>query len=370
MVDSLNFIFTAVVGSQAYGTAVEGSDIDLRGVYVQPDSHLLSFRYKEQMNADKDSTYYEIKRFLELAATGNPTMLELLFMDPALTAPSYKCDPAWQLVYDQRHKFLTKRCGKAFGGYAVAQIQKARGLNKKMNWESTKVERRDVMDFCFVHWEGKSVPVKRWLKDEEKKQKHVGLVALDRMPGAYALYYDHIQDHLDNYGPGATQRANITGRGYSGIVGEDSNDVRLSSIAKTDPLPLTVLTFNKEGYSMHCKDYREYQDWLSKRNTQRYVDNAGHGQKIDSKNLLHCRRLLDMGLEIAKTGNVTVFRSNYEYLLKIRRGEVPLQDIIYQAEKDLAQMDALFAESNLSEEVSWDFLNELILEVRQKAHTH
>ena len=153
---------------------------------------------------------------------------------------------------------------------------------------------------------------------------------------------------------------------YRGLALDDSNSIRLSSVPKGEEA-LTIVYYNKDGYSMHCKDYKEYNEWLANRNTQRYVDNVGHDQKVDSKNLLHTRRLLDMAMEIASTGEITVRRPNAEYLLQIRRGEVSLKDIIEQAEKDIKGLDQLFKDSTLPDNVSNEVVNEILLEIRHNA---
>ncbi len=115
---------------------------------------------------------------------------------------------------------------------------------------------------------------------------------------------------------------------------------------------------------MHCKDFKDYTTWLENRNTQRYVDLKGHNQQIDGKNLLHCRRLLDMAMEIASEKTITVLRPNAEYLLKIRRGEVPLDEIIEKAEADVKKLDELYDKSDLSTTVDMGFVNKLLLEIR------
>jgi hypothetical protein len=355
-------VFKTVVGSRAYGTNVETSDTDYKGVYIQPNEDLLGFKYREQLDFGKDETYYEIRRFIQLVSSANPTILEMLFVDDKHVLVMH---PAFQYLRDIRKTFLTKNCQNSFGGYAVAQIRKAKGLDKKFNWERERTVRKTVLDFCYVHESGKSMPVEKWLRDNQLKQKNVGLVALPHMPDAYALYYDHIQDHLDAFGPGAQQRGNVVGRGYRGIVSDDGNDVRLSSVAKTDPAPLTVMTFNKEGYSMHCKDYREYEAWLQARNEARYTDIRNHDQKVDGKNLMHCRRLIDMAMEIAATGDLTVTRPNTEYLLDIRRGKVPLDEILEQAEADVKALDALYENSSLPAMVTAETMHEHVLRVRE-----
>ena len=127
---------------------------------------------------------------------------------------------------------------------------------------------------------------------------------------------------------------------------------------------LTILHFNKDGYSTHCKDYLQYTDWLKNRNTQRYVDIETHGQQIDGKNLLHCQRLLDMALEIAEQKTIIVRRPNAQDLLKIRRGEINLERFMEKAEADILRLNSYFENSDLPDDVDEDFVNELLLEVR------
>ena len=72
-------LFIAIRGSQAYGTATPTSDTDYAGVYIQSLEDILGTGYREQINDDRnDTVFYELRRFLELAATNNPTILELL----------------------------------------------------------------------------------------------------------------------------------------------------------------------------------------------------------------------------------------------------------------------------------------------------
>ena len=86
-------------------------------------------------------------------------MLELLYSPEDCIIET---SPQFQLIRDNRDKFLTKKCLKSFGGYAVAQIKKAEGLDKKMNWEKDKVTRKDLLDFCYVIENGQSIPWKIW----------------------------------------------------------------------------------------------------------------------------------------------------------------------------------------------------------------
>lgn len=340
-----NLIFKAIVGSQSYGTSTPESDIDYKGIFMSHPDKLIGFGYEEQINVTKDETYYEVRRFLELLQSANPTVLELLYSPKDCIIEK---KPVFDLIIRNRDKFLTQKCLLSFGGYTIAQIKKAKGLDKKMNWEKSRIERKTPLDFCYVYENGKTLPVEQWLKEKRLKQELCGLVALNHFKDCYALYYDFFSEKI----------------GFHGIVLSDSNDIRLSSVPKGLE-PLCVINYNKDAYSNHCRDYNEYQDWIKNRNTQRYVDIDNHGQKVDGKNLLHCRRLLDTAIEIATQKTINVRRPNSDYLLKIRRGEVPLQEIIENAEKDILCLDELFKNSGLPKDVDKDFVNYLLLQIRK-----
>jgi len=354
----MNYLLRALVGSQSYGTAIPTSDMDYKGVYVQSIDELIGFGYKEQIEKGKDECYFEVRRFLQLLQSANPTMLELLYTPEDCILEKH---PAFDLILAERDQFMTKICMNSFGGYAVQQIKKARGLDKKMNWATERVERKGPLEFCWVYVDGKTVPVTKWLRDNGMQQEHIGLVSLDHMRDCYAMYYDHAAQY------GAHRGA--VPLGFRGIVLDDSNAVRLSDVPK-GMTAHGIMYYNKDAYSKHCKDWFSYQEWMKNRNTQRYVDNKSHDQQIDGKNLMHCRRLLDMAMEIATTGTLTVRRPNRDYLLAIRRGEVNLTELIDKAEEDVKAMEDAFKNSSLPDNVDPEFVNELLVKVRHAYYEH
>lgn len=335
-----NTAFRAIVGSRAYGTNIPTSDTDYKGVYMQCVDDLLGFGYVEQVHEGKDDVMYEGRRFVQLLETANPTVLELLFSPRECII---SMGPPFRVLSDVRKEFLTKRCADSFGGYAIAQIRKARGLDKKMNWERDRVTRKTPLDFCYVHEGGGTVPLAEFAARKGWDMSSFGLSALDHFRDGYALYVGE----------------------YGGVVSPDGNDVRVANIRRGE-WPVATMYFNKDGYSASCRDYREYLDWESNRNEQRYVDSVVHGQRIDGKNMLHCRRLLDVAAEIATEGDLIVRRPNAEYLLSIRRGEVPLDRLLGEAEEDIAKLPGLYAASGLPNGISHARANELLLEMRKE----
>ena len=72
-------LLEAISGSRAYGTSTPESDTDYRGVFILPEDHILGTKYTEQVSdSTNDTTFYELKRFLQLVEQNNPNILELL----------------------------------------------------------------------------------------------------------------------------------------------------------------------------------------------------------------------------------------------------------------------------------------------------
>ena len=371
-------LLIVIRGSHAYGTNIETSDIDYSGVYIQSMDDIIGTKYKEQINDDKnDTVFYEIRRFLELTASNNPTILELL--NSPTECIIYK-HPLFDIILNNRDSFITKTCAKSFGGYAIQQIKKAKGQDKKQNWEKERITRKSPIDFCYIHFGEKSISLVEWLKENHMDQKFCGLSKVPHSRDTYALFYDKTASSMFSIFIPAKKRISakkihnlmsLFGKsklmGFKGISFEDSNDIRLSSIPLDCPKKYFKghISYNKDGYTTHCNDYNSYQIWLKNKNEQRWIDVKSHNQKIDGKNLMHCRRLLTMAKEIAQGKGIIVKRPDVDVLLSIRRGEVDLKTLIDVSENDISEMDILFKESKLPDNVDIQLVNNILLNIRK-----
>lgn len=341
-------LFETISGSRAYGTHKPTSDTDYRGVYIVPIENLLGFDYIEQVSDEKnDITYYEVGRFLQLLETQNPNIIELLNMPDENII--YK-HPLFDEILKHKDKFLSKICKQSFGGYATSQIKKARGLNKKIVNPVDK-ERKSIIDFCYVIFGYKTIPLRDFLYNSGYKQEYCGLVNIDHARDTYALFYDDTLGRI---------------LGYRGITNSDdtSNEVRLSSVDRGIE-PVATMIYNKDGYTKYCKDYKEYWDWVEKRNDERYNTNQEHGKGYDSKNMMHCIRLLRMAKEIATQKKVIVKRPDAEELLLIRNGNVEYEELLAEAEETISKLDQLYDNSDLVNEINHIFVNELLINFRK-----
>lgn len=343
-------LFECISGSHAFGTNKPTSDVDKRGVFICPQLDIYGFDYVSQVSDEtNDVTFYEIRRFLELLETNNPNIMEILFMPKENIV---FCHPIFEKLIEDRKLFVSKLCKNTFAGYATTQIKKARGLNKKIV-NPVEKERKNILDFCYLADDesDRSVSLGKYLENIGGKQEHCGLSKINHMDNMYFLYYDH--------------RYNGNPIGYRGIMNEDesSNEVRLSSIPKGEK-SAAIIYFNKDGYSKYCKDYKEYWEWVEKRNEDRYQTNTSHGKNYDSKNMMHCVRLLRMALEIGRTGEVIVRRPDAQDLMKIRNGERDYDELIAEADAAIEAMNDVYANSDLPELVDHELINNYLIGVR------
>lgn len=76
-------MFVTFGGSHAYGTNVEGSDIDVRGCVAATENELLGLEKFEQfLDSQTDTTIYAFPKLVGLLVNCNPNTIELLGCRP------------------------------------------------------------------------------------------------------------------------------------------------------------------------------------------------------------------------------------------------------------------------------------------------
>ena len=335
-------IFEAIVGSKAYGLDTAKSDTDIRGVFVLSKELFYSLEYTPQVsNESNDIVYYELKRFMELLARNNPNIIELLNVPENCVL--YKDELMNQVKPEM---FLSKLCEQTFANYAYTQIKKAYGLEKKI-LNPVEEKRQSVSDFCHVYKGKDTIGLRQFLSDNGYQEEQMGLSAISHLNDCYNLFYSEVHQ-------------------YSGIIRkDDANDVCLSNIPKGET-PVGLLYFNKDGYSIYCRKYKEYWDWVDKRNEERYKTTMTHGKNYDSKNMMHVFRLLLMAKEIATEEKVNVWRKDRDFLLNIKQGKYEYSDLVAKAEILKKELPYLYQQSGLPGEPNKDSINRLVIEMREE----
>jgi uncharacterized protein len=338
-------VLEVITGSRSYGLDTPTSDTDIKGVFVLPKDMFYGLEYTAQVNNDSnDIVYYELKRFMELLSKSNPNILEMVNVPEKCVLQKH---PIMDML--QPEMFLSKQCEQSFAKYAFTQIKKAYGLEKKIV-NPVEEERKSVLDFCFVHEDKEAVPLKKYLEEKGLEKSKIGLAAIAHLRDCYNLYYSNEFN-------------------YSGVAKKDNaNEVSLSSIPKGEK-PIGMLYFNKDSYSIYCKQYKEYWDWVVKRNEQRYDTTMMHGKKYDSKNMMHVFRLLLMAKEIAVEGKINIFRHDRDFLLAIKEGKFEYDELVQKAETLKDELPLLYQQSSLQDEPNTESINELLIKMREVYYT-
>lgn len=334
-------VLEVITGSKAYGLDTPKSDTDIRGVFVLPMEMYYGLEYTDQVsNETNDIVYYELKRFMELLSRNNPNILEILNTPEHCVLHKHRIMNAVK-----PEMFLSKLCQQTFANYAYTQIKKAYGLEKKIV-NPVAQERKSVLDFCFVYEGNEAIPVSRYLEVKGLQQHRIGLTCISHLRDCYNLFYSETA-------------------AYSGIVRKDeSNDVCLSSISKGEK-PMAMLYFNKDGYSVYCKQYKEYWEWVAKRNDERYKNTMSHGKNYDSKNMMHVFRLLAMAKEIAVDGRINVLRNDREFLLSVKEGKFEYDELVGKAEILKEELASLYQNSGLPNEPNIEMIDRVLVEMRK-----
>lgn len=312
-------IFRGIWGSRAFGTALPGSDTDIRGVFVPPPGQYATLAgVPEQVSADRNNTvYYAVRRFCELLSQANPSVLELLWLPSGCIL---KRTPAWDLLVENRSLFITRRAVASHSGYAAAQIKKARGANKRV-WNPQPVAPPAPEDHC------------AWIPDARGPALPLSAAGVDFSRCKMArLSRGTSADLFAVYDFGAP----------AGGLFRDGAPV-VSDIPKSDASRrVGILAFDKQAFDIAKRQHRQYWDWIRDRNDARWIAQERGQMDYDAKNMMHLVRLLFSGEHIVDAGEpmVRFEGEKLDVLMSIRRGERSFDDIMALAAAVLARMEA------------------------------
>ncbi len=249
-----NTIYLTVAGSHSYGTNIATSDIDLRGIAIAPMDYYTGFnkRFEQAIFKDPDAQIFDIVKFFKLASNANPNALEIIFTDPKFHLIKL---PIFDLIYKNRHKFLSKRAKSSMKGYAKAQLQRMQSHYELFNNPVTEYPKRSDFD----------------LPDKP---------TLDR--DQYVAAESIIQKKLDSWNPDLAFLESDVRKEIEQKVTEMLNEIGAASIyieknklwleaALVENINVNViLAIKKEKeYKNKVKQYNQYQEWKANRNETR-----------------------------------------------------------------------------------------------------
>lgn len=387
-------LFEYVRGSHLYGLNNADSDVDTGGVFLCGTRELLTAvpvpltrdgsSYQAQVSDERhDNNWFEIGEYIRLAIKSNPNVLESLFVPERLIIG--QVHPIMSRVIAARDGFISKDFLKATYSYVKEQVYKARGLNKKIT--NPVKERLSPYDFMYTFLGQGSTRFKHWLENHGLYSRYCGLVNVPNMHEVFGVYYDFGQHRVDHpectedqrlirlvadqfrWNPSQAREYLLTVEpaGYKGVVAEDgsSNEPRLSAVWDREARPICHIQYNMSGYTAHCRAYQQYQKWVLNRNEKRYLSNLD--KNYDSKNMMHCFRLLHMAKEIATGQGVRLERTDdRDFLMEIRNHHHEYDELIERVEREKEVMPALIEQAPLPDHVDTAWATELLLDIRKE----
>lgn len=317
------------------------SDIDTAGVFLEPAEWFFDLDpYPEQIkDAKGDMVWYTTRKFFKLLAKSNPATVEALLIpeqNRLYVDPLFK-----EVVLDRGGQFLSKGIYQTFTKYAMTQIKKARGLNKKI---MKPIEKRlSPLDFCFTFDTSGygSRPLKEWLEEHGIPADRCAMSRIPNMMNAYAVFYN--EDKPDQ---------------YHGFLKEDSENIFLTSIPKGEE-PVCQIQYNEGEFSRHCREYHDYQEWLANRNPDRYENFKNEkGTEYDKKNMMHCIRLLNLSYNLLEYGTANLYCTGQyrDFLMRIREGEFTYEHLIEYASNLVDLTETVYQRSKLPDEVNHELI--------------
>lgn len=295
-------------GSHAYGLNVPTSDLDIKGVCIEPLEYhfgfLNHFEQHEHMGSKSDGidkVIYSLKKFAKLASDSNPNIIEILHVDES---DVLKIDTFGEELRAIKDDFLSKKAKFTFSGYAHSQL-------------------------------GRIKTHRSWLLNPPKAPPT-----------------------RSEFGLSETSKVSKSELGAFDAVTAQGMEVEISKEI------LTVFTREKQ-YQAAKTHFDQYTNWVKTRNPARAELEANHG--FDTKHGMHLLRLMRMCKEIMTLGRVIVKRlDDREELLDVRFGKRSYDSLIEEAEKLEAECEELYVTSTLRKEPDRVKLNDAIVSITER----
>lgn len=335
-----------IAGSKAYGLDTPASDDDFKGVFLAPLPLILSGKAPTLVQDERhDVQYTELGAFCHELEQNNSGALELL----ACIGHEQElfCAP-WLREFLGRYQFLSRRCYFTYIANARRQLKRITATHNKAT--EAPPSPAAMQDYAYVVQDGTLCPLLDWLAEKGWGLHEVVAKRLADDENLYALYRQESR---------------------YGLLGRDATTFSTPAIAADSPLLGTML-FRAEAFGCQNRRYRQYQEWVQKRNPKRLVtdDTLAHAQgHYDTKHMGHVFRLLHTAREIATEGIIRVRRTaDNAFLRDVRAGRIPLDELMLQAEEEIHALKPLFDQSGLPEQPRVDGLPEDLARLRITLH--
>ncbi len=308
-------ILLGLAGSYSYGTNVETSDIDVRGIALNRKSDILGMTQFEQYVDDKtDTVIYGFNKIVNLFLSCNPNTIELLGMKPE---HYLYLNDIGRLLLENRKLFLSKRAINSFGGYADAQLRRLQNALARDSFLQSEKEQHIFNS------------VKNVLRDFNNHYRSFE-------NGSMKIYIDRA------------------------VNPELETEIYVDAQLKHYPLRDYSCMWN--AMANVVKDY----DKIGKRNKKKDDLHL-------NKHAMHLIRLFMMAIDILEKGEINTYRENERQLLmdirmgKYQKEDRNFDDSFYELLADYEKrLDYAADNTDLPDEPDMDKVQKLVMEINER----
>jgi hypothetical protein len=304
-------------GSHLYGTNTPLSDIDIKSVYIPSADDIVLQKVKGSISVKRnkligeknfageiDEEIYSLQKFFQLVSEGQTVALDLLFSN---SESWISHTPEWLEIIANRHRLITRK-SEAFIGYCRQQA-------KKYGIKGSRVAAaREVLNFlksCSNEYLGLNSKLIRWSNSIDEfvslssNKEFINIVEIEQNSGTKTTFLD------------------VCGR--------------------------------KLSYTASLKNAIEVVQRLVDEYGQRALQ-AESNQGIDWKSLSHAVRIGQQAVELFQTKNITFPRPNADFLLKIKKGELPYVQVAEIIENLFEEVEEAARNSDFPEDVDKEWI--------------
>lgn len=303
-----NIIFLTIGGSHAYGTNVDGSDLDIRGIAIENVDEIIGMKNFEQFeNRETDTVIYGLRKVLGLMLNCNPNVIEML---GTREDQVFICNKYGQILKDNSDLFLSKKAIYSFGGYATAQLRRLQNALARDTYP------------------------------QEEKEKHILSTVKGQMRSMEDRYKQLESGSLELF------------------ISESNKEDLDSEIFMNIDLKHYPLRDFKNIYSEMNNVVKDYAK-LNHRNRKKDDLHL-------NKHAMHIIRLLKMGTEILEGKGINTYReSDIELMMDIRNGKYSYEDIFSMV--DVLEKEFKYASDNsiLPPKPDYNKIEELLISINR-----
>jgi len=300
-------------GSHAYGTNVEGSDVDIRGIALNSaEEILLGHDFEQVTDKATDTTIYSFRKAMQLLANCNPNVIELLGCKEYLYL-----DEIGKTLVDNAHMFLSKRCIYTFGGYANAQLR--------------RLQNRAMHNLA-----------------QEEKERHIQ----KSIEHASLTFREQVAQYPDD-----------AFRIYPDVSEKPEMDTEMYVDIKLKHYPLRDLNVLSQDVSAIIRDY----DKIGHRNANAYT------KARIAKHSMHLVRLYSMAIDLLERGEIRTYRDeDHDFLMDIRNGKYldeagqPVAEFFSIVDELERKMSEAAERTTLPDKPDWSAIERFVMDVNRR----